>query len=59
MDWDEMLNFDKTTKEQMEEGAEAIFDLFFSFTKAGFTDEQALEITISTLGSIFNLVKEE
>lgn len=57
MDWDEMLNFNKTTKEQMEEGAEAIFDLYSSFTKVGFTDEQALEITISILDSIFNLVK--
>lgn len=59
MDWDEMLNFNKTTKEQMEEGAEAIYELYSSFIRAGFKDEQALEITISFLDSIFNLIKED
>lgn len=43
----------------MEEGAEAIYELYSSFIKVGFADEQALKVTISFLDSIFNLVKED
>lgn len=62
MDWDEMLKFDKTTKEQMEEGAKMIFDFYSSLINAGFTDGQALEITISILCSMLETLdwnKEE
>ncbi|WP_154482186.1 hypothetical protein [Anaerosalibacter bizertensis] len=52
MDWDEMLNFNKTEKEQMDEHAEMLYSLYLSYTEAGFTEEQSLEIILTILESV-------
>jgi len=59
IDWDELLNFEKTTDEQLEDGAKMVRDLYMSFVKVGFNDEQALAITISMLNSMIAMIIKE
>lgn len=56
IDWDELLNFEKTTDEQLEDGAKMVRDLYMSFVKVGFNDEQALAITISMLSMLNSMI---
>lgn len=59
IDWDELLNFEKTTDEQLEDGAKMVRDLYMSFVKVGFNDEQALAIIISMLNSMIAMIIKE